>query len=203
MQVTGHGAHIAVDGPLIVIEDHDHAPGLRGNVIHRFEGNAVSEGGVAGDGDDVFVTAGQVAGHGHAQGGGKCGAGVAGSVAVVLALGAEHEAIEAAGLADGVKTVAAAGEDFVDVGLVAYVKEDLVVGRIEDRMQGQSELDHAEIGAEMAAGFGESLNEEFADFVGERGHLRGSEALYVGGGVDGVQQCSHSHPFPGRAGRRR
>jgi hypothetical protein len=78
----------------------------------------------------------------------KGGAGVAGAVAIVLALGAEHEAVEAAGLADGVKTVAAAGEDFVDVGLVADVKEDLVVGRIEDRVEpSHGELDHAQVGA--------------------------------------------------------
>ena len=191
MEVAGHGADVAVDGPLVVIEDDDHALGLRGDVVHRFEGDAVGEGGVAGDGDDVFVAAGQVAGHGHAQRGGKRGAGVAGSVAVVLALGAEHEAVEAAGLADGLKTVAAAGEDLVDVGLVADVEEDLVLGRVEDRMQGQSELDHAEIGAEMAAGFGESLDEEVADLLGELGQLRGIEALYVGGRVDGLQQCSH------------
>ena len=152
MKVTGDGADIAIDGPFIVIEDNDHALGLRGDVIHRFEGNAVGEGGVTGDGDDVFVRSGQVAGHGHAQGGRKRGARVAGSVAIVLALGAEHEAIEAAGLADGFKTIAAAGEDLVDVGLMAHVEEDLVVGRVEDRMQGQSELHYAEIGAEMAAG---------------------------------------------------
>ena len=153
MEVTGHGAHIAVDRPLVVIEDNDHAPGLRGDVVHRFEGDAVGEGGVAGDGDDVFVASGQVAGHGHAQRGGKRGTGVTGSVGVVLAFGAEHEAIQAAGLADGLKTVAAAGEDFVDIGLVAYVEEDLVVGCVEDCMQGESELNHAEIGAQMAAGF--------------------------------------------------
>jgi hypothetical protein len=68
-------------------------------------------------------------GHGHAQGGGERGAGVAGAVAIVLALGAQHEAVQAAGLADGVEAVAAAGEDLVDVGLVADVEEELVLGR--------------------------------------------------------------------------
>ena len=198
VEVAGHGAHVAVDGPLVVVEHNDHAPGLLGDVVHRFKGDAVGEGGVAGDGDHVFVAAGQVAGHGHAQRGGERGACVAGAVAIVLAFGAQHEAVEAAGLADGLKPVAAAGENLVDVGLVADVEEDLVFGRVEDGMQGQRELDHAEIGAEMAAGFGESLDEEVANLLGKLGHLRGIEALYVGGRVDGLQQCSHVFPSPGK-----
>ncbi len=109
--------------------------GLGGDVVERLKGDAVGEGGVAGDGDDVLVAAGQVAGHGHAQSGGKRGAGVTGAVAVVLALGAQHEAVEAAGLADGAKAVAAAGEDLVDVGLVADVEEDFVFRRVEDGVQ--------------------------------------------------------------------
>ncbi len=126
VEVAGHGADVAVDGPLVVVEDDDHALGLLGDVVERLKGDAVGEGGVAGDGDDVLVAAGQVAGHGHAQRGGERGAGVAGAVAVVLAFGAQHEAVEAAGLADGLKAIAAAGEDLVDVGLVADVEEDLV-----------------------------------------------------------------------------
>ena len=85
----------------------------------------------------------------------------------MLALGAEHEAVKAAGLADGFKAVAAAGEDFVDVGLVADVEEDFVFRRIEDRVQSDGELDDAEIGAQMAAGFGEGLDQEFADLLRE------------------------------------
>ena len=65
--------------------------------------DAVGEGGVAGESDDVLVAAGHVARDGHAERGGERGACVAGAEAVVLAFGAEHEAVEAAGLADGVE----------------------------------------------------------------------------------------------------
>ena len=171
VEVAGDGADVAVDGPLVVVEDDDQALGLLGDVVDRFEGDAVGEGGVAGDGDDVFAAAGQIARHGHAEGCGERGAGVAGAVAVVLALGAEHEAVEAAGLADGVEAVAAAGENLVDVGLVADVKENLVFGRVEDGMKGQGQLDDAQVGAEMAAGYGERLDQEFADLFCECGHL--------------------------------
>ena len=181
VEVAGDGADVAVDGPLVVVQDHDHAPGLLGDVVHGFEGDAVGEGGVAGDGDDVLVAAGQVAGNGHAQRGGESGSGVARAVAVMLALGAQHEAVEAAGLADGVEVLAAAGEDLVDVGLVADVEEDLVLGRVENGVKGESELDDAEVGAEVAAGFGESLDEEFADLFGELGQLRITEGFRSAG----------------------
>src|SRR6202034_3025071 len=67
MEVAGNGAHISVDGPFVVVEDDDHAPGLRGDIVDRFEGNAVGEGRVAGDGDDMLVAAREVSGDGHAQ----------------------------------------------------------------------------------------------------------------------------------------
>ena len=93
------------------------------------------EGGVSGDGDDValvfFVEAfvpHQIAGFCHAEGGGECGSGVAGAVAVVLAFGAEEEAVEPLVLADGGDFVPASGEHFVDVALVADIEEQLVRG---------------------------------------------------------------------------
>ena len=197
MEVTRHRAHVAVDGPLVVVEDDDHAFGLRSDVVHGLEGDAVGESGVARDGDDVFMSSGQVARYGHTQRRGERRARVAGSVAVVLALSAQHEAVQAARLADGLKTFAAAGENFVDIGLVAHIEEDLILGRREDRVQGQGELDHAQIGAQMAACLRESLDEKFANLPGKLGELEKTEALHVGGRVDGLQQCSHLVPFPG------
>ncbi len=143
VEVAGHGAHVAVDGPLVVVEHHDHALGLLGDVVERLEGDAVGEGGIAGYGDDVLAAAGKVAGHGHAQRGRERGAGVTGAVAIVLAFGTQHEAVKAAGLADGLKAVEAAGEDLVDVRLVADVEEDFVFRRIENRVQRDGKLDDA------------------------------------------------------------
>jgi hypothetical protein len=97
--------------------------GLLGDVVERLKGDAVGEGGVAGNGDYMLLAAGEVAGDGHAQGGGQRRAGVTRAVAIVLAFGAQHEAVEAAGLADGGKAIETAGEDLVDVGLVADVEE--------------------------------------------------------------------------------
>ena len=126
VEVARDGADVAVDGPLVVVEDDDQALGLLGDVVERFEGNAVGECGVAGNGDDVLPAAGEVAGHGHAERGGQRRAGVTCAVAVVLALGAQHEAVQAAGLANGVEAIEAAGKDLVDIGLMADVEENAV-----------------------------------------------------------------------------
>ena len=177
VEVAGDGAHVAIDGPLVVVEHDDQALGLLGDVVERFERDAVGESGVAGNGDHVLFAAGQIAGHRHAEGRGKRGTGVAGAVAIVLALGAEHEAVQAAGLANGVEAIEAAGKNFVDVGLVAYVEEESVFGSVKDSVEGQRQLDDAEIRAEMTAGFGERLDEECADLLRQFDHLRGIESL--------------------------
>jgi hypothetical protein len=72
--------------------------------------------------------------------------------AVVLAFGAQHKSVQAARLTDGLKTFATAGENFVDVGLVAHVERDLVFGGMKDRMQSQGQFDHAQVRSQVAAG---------------------------------------------------
>ena len=91
MEVAGDGADVAIDGPLIVVEHHDQAVGLLGDVVERLERDAVGEGRVAGNGDHVLGAAGHVAGHGHAQRRGERRPGVPGAIAVMVAFGAQRE----------------------------------------------------------------------------------------------------------------
>ena len=167
VQVLGDGPDVLVDGPLVVVEHDDHALGLRGNVVQRLEADAVGEGGVAGESDDVFFAAGHVARDGHAEGGGERGARVAGAEAVVLAFGAEHEAVEAAGLTDGVEARLTSGEQLVDVALVRDVEDEAVSGRVEDVVHGDGQLDHAEVRPDVTAGFGDAGDKALADLFGK------------------------------------
>ncbi len=66
VEILGDRADVLVDGPLIVVQHDDHALGLRGDVVQRFEADAVGEGGIAGERDDVLAAAGHVPRHGHA-----------------------------------------------------------------------------------------------------------------------------------------
>ena len=151
VQVIGDGADIAVDGPFIVVEHDDQALGLLGDIIERLETNAIGERRVAGKGDHILFGAGQIARDCHAESSGKRGAGVACAIAVMLAFGTQGEAIQAAGLAHGVETSTPAGEQFVNVGLVAYIEHKPVRGSVEDVVHSQRQLYDAEVRAEVAA----------------------------------------------------
>jgi hypothetical protein len=101
----------------------------------------------------MLVGAEAVAGSGHAERGGEGGAGVTRAVAVVLALTAEQETIQALVLANRGKAVETAGEELVDIALVADIEEKLVARCVEDSVQSDREFHDTEVRAEMAAGF--------------------------------------------------
>ena len=89
---------------------------------------------------------------------------------VVRALGPLRIAGEATAGTE-LREVLTAGEQLVDVRLVPGVEDDGVVRRVEDAVQGDRQLDHAEIGAEVAAGARDVLDQELAHLAGEPGQL--------------------------------
>ena len=102
-----------------------------------------------------------------------------GAERVVFALGALGEAGEAAALAQRADAVAAAGQDLVRIGLVADVPDQAVARRVEDVMERDGELDHAEPGAEMAAGHRDGVDGLLAQLVGELAQLPAFEPAQV------------------------
>ena len=191
VQITGDGAHVEVDRPLIVVEHDDQTPCLLGNVVEGLERDSVGKGGVAGHGDHVLVTAGHIPRHCHAQGRGKRGSRMPGAVAVVLAFRAQHEPVQPPGLADGFKAVEAPGEQLVNVSLVADVKEDLVGRCVKDGMKGQCEFHHAQVGAQVATGLGKGLDQDGPNLIRQFGHFCGLQPLEIGGRFNRLQQVSH------------
>ena len=86
---------------------------------------------------------------------------------VVFALRALGEAGKSAALSQRPDAVAPAGQNLVRIGLVADVPDQAVLGRVEDVMQGNRQLDHPEPGAEMAAGDRDRVDGLLAQLVGE------------------------------------
>ena len=107
---------------------------------------------------------------------------------VVLALGAPGEARQPAGLAERPDPVAPAGEDLVRIGLVADVPDQPVVRRVEDVVERHRQLDHAEPGAEMAAGDRDRGDRLLAELVGHLSELQFVELPEVGRQADGVEE---------------
>ena len=136
-------------------------------MVHGFEGHAAGDAAVADDGDHVVVLAAQLVGDGHAQGGADGGAGVAYAEGVVFAFRAVGEGADAALGADGGHPVLAASQDLVGVGLVSDVPDQLVVGGVEDIMQGDGQLDRAQARRKVPAGDADGLGQVVAQFFGE------------------------------------
>ena len=88
----------------------------------------------------------------HAQRGRDRGRGMADAEGVVFAFLALGERRHAVLLLDRVDAVAAAGEDLVRIALVADVPDQAVVRGVVQVVQGDGQLDHAQPGAEVAAG---------------------------------------------------
>ena len=169
-------------GPAVVVEDDDGVAAAVAEVVQALEGHPAGHGAVADHGDDPSTLAQRtLLGHGQAVGVGEDGRGVAVLDPVVLGLFPGRVAREAAGLAQLTELALAPGEDLVDVGLVAGVPQDDVLGRVEDPVQGDRQLDGAEVGAEVsAAGVVDGGDHELPDLLGEVRELLGGQALQVG-----------------------
>mmetsp|Transcript_6569 Transcript_6569/g.27608 ORF Transcript_6569/g.27608 Transcript_6569/m.27608 type:complete len:481 (-) Transcript_6569:256-1698(-) len=187
----------------VVVEHRDHARAEVVRVVHRLVGHAARDGAVADDGDAVVLGLFLLRlADRHAQRGRDGRRRVARAETVVVRLGALLEAREAALLAERGHAVAAAREDLVRVALVRDVPQDAVLGRVEDVVERDGELDDAERRAEMAARLGHLANDLPAQLVRELLELRRREPLHVRRHVDGVEQGRRRGAFVVRAIRR-
>src|SRR5699024_9743082 len=167
---VGQTAYRGRVGPAVVI-DHDHQrPVVAGrDVVERLPAHPAGHRPVADHGDHRPVRfAAQRVRLGQPVRVGQRRGGVRGLDDVVLALRTARVPGQAAARAQTVEAVAPApGEDLVDVGLVPGVEHERVARRVEDTVQGDGEVDHAEGGAEMSAGGGDLPDEEVADVAAE------------------------------------
>ena len=172
----------------IVIEDDDHAVLEITRTVHGLEGHATGDGTIANNGNVVVLA---LVEHGladrHALSGGDTGGGMSGTEGIVFGFLALAETGDAAELPELFEPVAPAGEHLVRVALMTDVPDDVVVGHVEDVVQGDGQFDDAEGRAEMAAGFGNGLDDLPTELVGELLQVLHAEVLHVGGILDGVQ----------------
>jgi len=70
---------------------------------------------------------------------------------IVFALAAFGETGQATFLAKRANTVASPRQDFMRIALMADVEDQLIVGRVEDRMNSDGHLNHAEARPQMPA----------------------------------------------------
>jgi hypothetical protein len=184
-EMVGEAADRRRVAAAVVVDDDDHRALGRGDVVQRFPAHAARQGAVTDDRDHVAVAVTvELVGLGQAVGVGQRGAGMAGLHPVVLALAARRIAGQPTLLAQVVEVRAPTGEHLVDVGLMAGVEDDRVARRVEDPVQGECQLDDAQVGAEMSASGSNLGDEELADLQSEIVHLGLRQALQISGTAD-------------------
>ena len=103
-------------------------------VVQRLEGHAAGHRAVADNGYDIIILTLQVAGAGHAQCRRNRRTGMTGTESIMLAFAALREAGKTAVLTQRRKLLPASGDNFMDIGLMTYVKNNLILRRIENLM---------------------------------------------------------------------
>ena len=183
--------------PVVVDDDHDVAVVARGDVVERLPGHAAGERAVADHRDDVALLPGERVRPGQPVRPRQRGGRVAVLDVVVLALGPARVARQAAGLLQPLPPVDPAGEQLVHVGLVAGVPDERVARGVEHPVQGDGQLDDAEVRPEVAAGPGDARDEEAADLGRQLGDLSGVEPPEVGRAAQASQQSSRGQSTDG------
>ena len=118
---------------------------------------------------------------------GNRGSGVSDVKGVVRALIANREAGDSPVLANGGKAVAAAGQNFVAISLVADIPHDLVAWRVKQVMKRDGQLHRAQAGGQMAADLRDHGDHVIAQLLGDDGKILAGNLLQIGRGIDVVQ----------------
>ena len=144
----------------------------RSCVIQRLERHSRRERAVADDRHRAAIFAAFGGRDRHAERGADRGARVADAESVVFALAAGRKGREAAVLLDGVQQLAPSGQHLVRIRLMAHVPHQPVMGRIENVMQRDGQLDRAQACGEMPPAGADALDQELPQLFRQRGQLR-------------------------------
>ena len=188
-QALGELGHRGRVGPPVVVEDdHDTAPRVA-QVVESFVRHAAGQRPVPDHRDHLALAfdAAQREPAGDAVRVGERGRRVAVLDPVVLGLGAVGVARHAARLLQSLEAKTTAGQQLVDVGLVAGVPQDDVARGVEHPVQGEGELHHTQVRAEVPAGGGHRLDDERPDLLAQFDEFFLAQALDVGGSLDALQ----------------
>ena len=89
------------------------------------------------------------------------------------------------------KLAVAAGDELVRINLMAGVPNQAVAAEVERRVQGQAELDNAQVRSKMGRSIGDNFAQGVAHFAGELLQLRQRESLQVERRLNRGKQVVH------------
>ena len=198
---TTHGR--GVGASVVVYHDDQRQVIVDSDVVQGFPSHATSQRTVTDHHrHGALVLAAQLETACHALCPAQPGGGVRVLHPVVFRLGPGRVAGQAVGLPQGHEVVATAGEDLVDIALVAGVEDDRVVRGVEDPVERDGQLDYAEVWAEVPPSSAHLRDQELPDLSGQLGQLLAPELSQVIRFVDRLQQ-RHTLTLPGVGSIRR
>jgi hypothetical protein len=103
---------------------------------------------------------------------------------IVNRLGSRRVARQAVPLPQRVEAVSPAGQELVHIGLVPGVEHDHVVGRLEDPVQCEGDLDHPQVRTQMPTGARHRFDQKLSELGRECRQLRRREASQILGAGD-------------------
>ena len=152
--MVGYAPHVVSDGHFVVIQDDNQRFMAGSGIVQPLIGQAASGCPVPNEGKDAVMFLLQGPGPGHAQGNGHRIGGMSCHKSVCYALRRLGETGNAAKTPQRRKLISAVGENFMNIGLVAHIKDQTVHLGIKDSLQGHGQLHHTQVGGQMAAGLG-------------------------------------------------
>ena len=167
-QAQGEARHRRGVGAPVVVEDDEHRFAGVPQVVERLVGHSPGECAVTDDRHHPTLTALELERTGQTVGVAEDGRGVAVLDPVVFGLGPIGITRQSIGLSELGEGCATARHQFVDVGLVPGVPQQYVPRGVEGPMEGQSELDHTQVGAEVPPGDSDGVDDERTDFGSQK-----------------------------------
>src|SRR5690606_34984825 len=138
--------------------------------------------------DDVALFLLEIAGDGHTEASRDRSGGVCRAKRIVFAFIALGEARKPALLAQRTDAVASTRQNLVRIGLMADVKDQAGVGRIENVMQGERQLYDAKTRTQMAARLRDGVDQLGPQLSRKLRQLRFIELLQVGRNFDPIKE---------------
>ena len=192
VEAVGESADARANGHLVVVEDDQEVLAQAASVVEGLEDDARGQGTVADDGHGMGIgPAEEIVAGLQAEAAGNGAAGVAGHERVVGALLGVGIAHEAAARADGVELGEAAGDQLMRINLMAGIPDEPVLGEVEGQVQGEAQLDDAEVTGEMSGADGKDPDQLVAHFLGQVAELAFVEPVQIGGRTNLGEQCGH------------
>ena len=165
--MSGHAAHILINGHLIIIENNDHGLTADGSIIQAFIDHTAGGGAITEKGHHVVILPQKRSGTRHAQSNGHGTGCMSGNKSIRVTFGRLRETGNTTKLTKMLKIRLAASQQLMDIRLMAYIKHQAVNIRIENGLNGNGQFHRTQIGSQMASCFRNMRYQKFADFFAQ------------------------------------